>query len=375
MKQRAFGKRSGFDVPLANIGGMRYPKDHDEAVKLIRHAIDSGMKYIDTSRGYSESEVKIGKALKDGYREKVILSTKDAPWMVQNATDEDATAKAAVKRIKKQLKQLDVDYLDFYQMWSMSNRKQYDQAIAPGGFLDGLMQAKKEGLIGHIGITTHDSVENLMSYIDEIDWCEVMLFSYNLLSTSMAPVIAKAHENGIGTIIMNPVGGGKLTEQSPVLLDIVEKVGCKSIPDMAIRYIASNPNIDSMINGIRNISEVDDTIASVKAGPLTDEQMKVIDDFQTSIAKVRDEGFCTGCGYCMPCPEGIEIPRFMSLVFDYKVWQFKNDSMNRYGWYPEPKPDACIRCGQCEEKCTQKLNIMDDMEWAAATLARNKVKD
>ncbi len=256
-----FGKRSGFKVPRANIGGMRLPKDEDEAVDLIRFAIDSGMRYIDTSRGYGDSEIKIGKALKDGYREKVILSTKWSPWVTKIEDSDDTSADAVCRRIEESMRRLDVDYLDYYQIWNINNRENYDKAVAPGGMLEGIEKCIDRGLVGHTGFTTHDSVENLLTYIAEADWCEINSF---------------------------------LESRLP-----------------------------------------------------------------------KNTGFCTRCGYCMPCPQEIDIPAVMNLVAEDRFWGFTESARQRYQKIDGPKADACVACRKCEERCTQSLKIVDEMAFAA----------
>ena len=357
------GKRSGFKVPRTNIGAMRLPKDTDEAVALIRHAIDSGMKYIDTSRGYGDSEIKLGKALKDGYREKVILSTKWAPWIMKVEETDDYSADSVRRRIEESMKRLDVDYLDYYQIWNIDNRDNYTKATAKGGMLDGIKKAKKDGLIGHIGFTTHDTVENLLSYLPEIDWCQIVLFTYNLLSTTYAPAIEAYHKAGIGTIIMNPVGGGLLSGNSEVLMPLARRVGATSVPDLAIRYLMSNPNVDIIISGISKKQDVDDSIASANRKPFTRDEMRLIEELQKKTIEIKAE-FCTRCGYCKPCPEGIDIPTVMSCIADERFWGLREPAVARYNRMKEAKADACTQCGQCESKCTQKLKIIDEMMYA-----------
>ncbi len=363
MIERPFGRRSGFAVPRANIGGMRLPPDPDQAAALVRHAIDSGMKYVDTSRGYGDSEIKIGKALKDGYREKVILSTKWSPWIKKIEETDDASADCVRKRIEESMKRLDVDYLDYYQIWNIDSREHYRQAVAKGGMLDGIQKAVREGLVGHIGLTTHDKVPDLLSYTNEIDWCEIILITYNLLNTHYAPVLKAAHEKGIGTIVMNPVGGGRLAQPSRVLGQLAERVGAAGPADLAVRYIMSNPHVDTIICGMTKPSDVDDTIRSANAGPLAADQMKHIDAFLDAIAKERKR-FCTGCRYCLPCPKGIDIPAVMGAVFDDRVLDFKALARQRYRNMKTPKADICAHCGECREKCPQKLDVPTELEWA-----------
>ncbi len=342
---------------------MRLPADTDEAVALIRHAIDSGMRYIDTSRGYGDSEIKIGKALKDGYRQKVILSTKWAPWILQVEKSDNASADCMRKRIEESMQRLDVDYLDYYQVWSIGCREHYNQAVAKGGMVDGIRKAISEKLVGHTGFTTHDEVQNIIGYVQEADWCEIILFTCNLLNPVYEPAIEAAHARGIGTIIMNPLGGGLLAQPSPILGALAEDVGAKTIPELAIRFLVSNPAITAVISGISKMSDVDNTIAAVDRGPFTSAQIDLLSKALAE-AQVAKKGFCTGCRYCMPCGEKIDIPAIMNLITQYRLWGFQETARAGYRDLKGPKADACIRCGQCEEKCTQHLHIMEELEYA-----------
>ena len=361
MQIHPFGRRSGFQVPRTNIGAMRLPGDVDQAVALIRQAIDAGMRYIDTSRGYGDSEVKLGKALKNGYREKVILSTKWSPWITRIEPSDDTSATCVRKRIEESMHRLQVDYLDFYQVWNIDSKEHYEQAVAPGGMIDGIRQAREDGLVGHIGCTSHDSVEHLVEVLPEMDWCEVILVSYNLLNTAYAPVIHKAHELGIGVIIMNPVGGGRLAQPSSVLEVLAAGVGANSVPDLAIRYQMSNPGIDTILSGISKPGDVTASVRSVEAGAFNPDALKKIENVLDHVAAAR-KSFCTGCAYCMPCPQGIDIPGVMSAILEERLWGMKSEAISRYRDLKGPKADECIHCGTCEEKCPQHLDIMDEIE-------------
>jgi hypothetical protein len=374
-----FGTRSGFSIPRANIGAMRLPKDSDEAVALIRHAIDSGMKYIDTSRGYGESEIKLGRALKDGYRDKVILSTKWSPWITKIDPGDDSSADCVVRRIEESMARLDVDYLDFYQVWNIQNRDQYQQTIRKGGFLDGIMKAKSRGLIGHTGFTSHDSVENLLDYIDEADWCEVLLVSYNIIDTTYEPVLRKAKEKGIGTIVMNPMGGGKLATAGSVFDALARESGCVDLPDLALRFIMANPDVDTVISGISKASDVDRTVAAVNSRAFTEREYAAIRAF-VGARSSKNMGFCTSCDYCMPCPNDVHIPRIMKAIFQQRFLGFEREGAALYNsigdkWVKHRNASACNECGLCVSKCTQKLDIPAEMAYARATWPNPPVHD
>tara|TARA_B100000609_G_scaffold164390_1_gene136839 strand:- start:185 stop:1297 length:1113 start_codon:yes stop_codon:yes gene_type:complete len=365
MKKRPFGTRSGLEVNPVSIGAMRFPDDMLDSVEIIRHAIDSGLVYIDTSRCYGESEFKLARALKDGYREKVILSTKSSPWVKQIQPTDDGSSDGIVRRIQEQLVRLDVDYLDFYQVWSLNNEENWEMATRKGGMVDGIKKARDMGLVKHIGITSHEKPEDIIRHLPDSDWMECILLSYNVMQRSYEKVIEKAHELGIGTIVMNPCGGGKFAENSPVLLKVAEAVGAKDVADMAIRYVSSNPNVDTMLCGMTKIKDIDDTITSVDKTPFTPEQIAYINESFEAFSK---EKFCTGCKYCMPCPAGINIPNILNLIYEDRILGLKENAAKGYKspWVSKVKADACTKCGQCMTKCTQKIDIIKEMEYAHA---------
>ncbi len=357
-----FGKRSGLKVHPVSMGTMRFPKDDQEAVLLIRESIDAGMIYIDTSRGYVDSELKLAKALKDGYREKVILSTKWSPWILEVEPDDNASAECTYKRILESMGRLEVDKLDFYQVWNIDSKEHYKQATAKDGMLDGIMRAMDEGLIEHTGFTTHDTPENVSGYIDDADWCEAILFTYNILNPAYRDVIAKAHDKGIATIVMNPLGGGMLAEDSPVLKNAVRKaLGHENIIEASHRYLASSEIVDTILCGISKPPDIASTIENFSKPALTADQMKSLEDAMDEISS-RSMGFCVDCKYCMPCPQGINIPVMMRVSYLNRFLKLKSRPAELYSWQSK-SPAECTACGECEEKCTQKLKIIEEMKY------------
>jgi len=187
-----------------------------------------------------------------------------------------------------------------------------------------------------------------------------LLTTYNLLNTKYAPVIKAARSVGIGTVVMNPVGGGALTKTNPLLTALAQEVGAVSTADLAVRYVLSNPNIDTMLCGMNKLSDVDDTIASVERGVFSAGQLKRINSYLADIRK-KASSFCTGCKYCMPCPEGIDIPFVMACILDARYWGFEESARERYRNLKGKKADACVQCRKCEEACTQHLEIVKEM--------------
>ncbi|MBL7107600.1 MAG: aldo/keto reductase [Phycisphaerae bacterium] len=369
-EQVDFGKRSGLKVYPVSIGAMRFPEDDNQAVALIRQAIDAGMIYIDTSRGYGDSEIKLGKALKDGYREKVILSTKCSPWGKKIEPTDDASAECTYKRIKESMQRLDVEYLDFYQIWNIMSPECYEKAVRKGGMLDGIRKAMDEGLVRHTGFTTHDKPENISRYIDEADWCETILFTYNMMNQTYKDVVAKAHDKGIATVVMNPMGGGMFAEGSPVFDKAVkDAVDLDNAIEAAHLYLASDPNVDTILCGITKPEDIFSTIENYQKPFLTPDQMQALEKAMAGLS-MESMGFCTGCKYCLPCPKGINIPEMMNIVYTTKLLKAHRRAKEFYGWaFNEDNPEKsshptdCIECGQCEQKCTQRLKIIDELKY------------
>ena len=365
-KKVDFGRRSGLKVYPVSIGAMRLP-DEEKSTPLMRQAIDAGMVYIDTCRGYGDSEIKVGKSLKDGYREKVILSTKWGPWNIKVDPDDTFSADCTYKRILESMQRLEVEYLDFYQVWDMSSPERYEQATCKGGMLDGIRRAMDERLVKHTGFTTHDTPENISRYIDEADWCEAILFTYNMMNLTYKDVIAKAHEEGIATIVMNPINGGMFAHDSSVLSTVTKKTAeTENVIEAAHRYLDGNENVDTILCGIEKTSDITATLENYQKLPLTKKQMADLEAEMANISK-GSTNFCTGCKYCMPCPQEINIPHMMDLTYYDKILKIPTFAQNTYTQHIKANkgPADCTQCGKCEQKCTQKLKIIDHLQHLA----------
>jgi len=202
-----------------------------------------------------------------------------------------------------------------------------------------------------------------------MDWCEVILVSYNILNKSYAPVLEKAKQLGIGTIVMNPVGGGTFAEHSPMFDELLSLTGSVSCADLAIRYVLSNPDVDTIISGISKISDVDASMGSLMRPLFDATTLQKIDTFLEGLS-VENVHFCTNCGYCMPCPQEVNIPKVMEAIYNYRYLGFKKNAKQLYKrissveWIKGNDAAACINCGICTPKCTQNLPIPEEMNFA-----------
>ncbi|MDR1444615.1 MAG: aldo/keto reductase [Treponema sp.] len=375
MQYAEFGK-SGVRVSRLGFGCMRFPKcerkgimvwDHDESVRLLHHAMDIGINYLDTAPLYcdTESEIIVGKALK-GRRNSVYVSTKNN---IKTSSGDDFE-----RMFETSMKKLDIDYIDFYHFWGIS-LDVFRENAAPKGPLDRAVRLKKEGVIRHISFSFHDSPGNMSQIIREGKGIfETVLCQYNLLDQSLTGDIAFAREQGLGVVIMGPVGGGRLGAPSPVIQSLLPgKVA--SSAELALRFVLTNPNVTMALSGMGSIKMVDEN-AAVADNParLTETELARINEMMRENARLADL-YCTGCNYCMPCPGGLHIPEIFRLMNYHRVYKLTGYAREQYaliGHSEERKykdAAACIDCGLCEKKCPQRLKIREQLRQTHAELA------
>ena len=364
MRFRDFGK-TGYSVAALSIGAMRLPKDYDEATALVRRAIDLGCNYIDTSRGYGESELKLARALKDGYRERVILSTKCSPWIYE---EEGYTTSAddARRKIDDSMTRLEVDRLDFYQVWNIHTAEVWAACRAPGAMVDGIHQAMDEGLVDHMAATTHAPEEVVFEMIDS-GLFETLTVTYHLLDRERERVMERAAEQGIGIVVMNPLAGGALAFPSSTIGGFLPERGMTS-KQLALRFVLDHPAVSCIISGISRLSDVEENAATWAMPPLTAEERA---ELARRAAALEGEGrqFCTQCGYCMPCKNGVSIKGIFNLMTRARLFGLNEWARTSYAaMKAEARADRCVLCGECEPKCTNHMAICEELERAHAFL-------
>lgn len=344
---------------------MRLPKDEDEAISVIRRALDLGVNYVDTALGYGESEVIVGKAIK-GYRERVFLSTKNPC--------SDADGKAWRERLERSLTRLDVDHIDFYQVVHGLSWNGYEKHFTqPDAAMDQARRAKDEGLIGHMCFSSHDTPENIIKLIDTGEFVG-MTVQYNLLDRRNEGAIEHAAGHGMGVVVMGPVGGGRLAAPSETIMRMIPG-GVKSSAEAALRFVLANPNVTCAISGMNAVAQVEENVATAsREEPLSAKEKDAIAAALAETKKLADL-YCTGCGYCMPCPNEVNIPenfRYMNYHRVYGITDWSKRMYARLGtenwWIKGKKAADCVACGECEPKCPQNIPIMEQLKETAETL-------
>jgi len=358
MIYRRFGK-TGMDVSAVSFGAMRLPTEEvgdkhvvkaDEAVAVVHRAFELGVNYIDTGHGYcwGQSEPLFGRFL-DGWRERVFVSTKSPVWKLEGRADYRKT-------LELQLRTMGLEYLDLYYLHGLS-WKNLEEKVRPWRLDEEAERAKRDGLIRHVGFSCHDTPTNIVRLVDE-GWAEAMLVQYNLLDQKNAPAIAHAAGKGLGVAIMGPVGGGRLRTPTPALRKLLPG-GTSSMPELALRFVLANPDVSCALSGMGSLAMVEQNAAVGSRGDaaLSVPEMRQVQAAAAELKKLADL-YCTGCNYCMPCPNGVNIPRCFELLNHHRVYGLTDHARRGYRRLkPESRADKCVECGQCEEKCPQKIEI------------------
>lgn len=333
MNRMILGK-TGLKINRFGFGGIPIQRvEEKQAVETVLHAVEKGVDFIDTSRAYTTSERRIGLALKKT-RKKVVLASKSR----------SRTSDGVLEDLEVSLKELQRDYIDIYQCHFVHNDDDYQQVISPGGAFEGLIHAKKSGLIGHIGITSHNL--DLMDRILDDGHFETIMVCFSFLEPkARKKIIPRAIENNVGVIAMKSFSGGIIDH-----------------PGLAIKYALSYPGL-AIIPGVES-KDLFDQNWEVFLGTheLTDTEKQEIE----KIIQQYDKNFCRRCDYCQPCSEDIPIQLILGLRW---ALQRFGKGFAREVWPRESiaKARDCSECGECLDRCPYQLPIPDlikeNIEW------------
>ena len=359
MRYRPLGK-TGLMVSALSFGCMRLFEDMELNEKMLSKAIDYGINYFETTRGYcsGQCQQRTAPGIK-GKTSGVIVSGKAA-------ISPDTTAYGFRKEIELQLEILGLSHFKFFQVgWFGWDR--IGHLLKRGGVLDAIREAQDQGLIQRIGFTGHDTPDNFIKCI-ETGLFDSLTVPYNLINRSYEPAISRAGELGVGVVAMCPVAGGMLASESS---RIQTELGI-NMPtiQMALEFVLSNPNVSTVCSGMNTIEMLDQNVQIVKDfDPAGDFNAKVCEGLDRMREAFGDK-FCTSCRYCMPCPEGLNIPYLMGLHQNWRVFGIEDSvklvlKRTEPGGETIPKwrdPSACVKCGKCETACPNQLGIIKAME-------------
>lgn len=334
MKYRELGP-TGLSVSAVGFGGVPILRvDEKQALETVHRALDLGISIIDTARSYGDSEVKIGLAISDR-RHGVVLATKS---MARDRT-------GMAEHIDNSLKALRTDYVDLYQVHDV-REGELDRILGSGGAMEALVRAREQGKVRHIGMSGHQP-DAVIPAIESGAFSTVQLplniVDYPLFSDAL-PV---AEARGMGVIVMKPLCGGIL-ESAP----------------RALRFVLSHPAVSTAIPGMATIAEVEENAAvGSESIDLAAVDLKKLE----AEAEALGNRFCRRCGYCLPCPAGIDIPDIFRFE-RYHVSYFAREWAREQYEALESSVDDCLDCGECESRCPYELAIREGLQRAHATL-------
>ena len=355
--------RTGKKVSVVGFGGMRFDtsRSKEENAELLHYANSKGINYFDTAPNYcsDQSEDIFGIAFKD-MPGQFYSSTKGMPQALD-------TAQKAREGVMKSLDRLGVPKINFYHVWCLRKMDHYHLAMKKGGQYEGLLRCKEEGLIDHIVFSSHQPGHEVKQILDEGHF-DGVLMGINILNYPYRwEGVKAAHESGYGVVAMNPLGGGMIPQHEKEVAFLGSDG--ETPTEAALRFIVSCPEITVALNGFTTREHIDTACKVAEdCEPLTDADLKRI---RENLSENMNE-VCTACGYCeKECPQEIPISAYMMYynqkqMFGVSDEQMKNGMHGEREWQmlAARKAEAadCTECGQCEEACTQHLNIIDRLK-------------
>lgn len=367
MKYRIFGKLDWKPSALG-FGCMRLPVTDNQpsganidevlSIEMIRHAIDKGVNYIDTAYPYHQgkSEIVTGRALRDGYRDRVKIATKLPVWLVNEPADFD-------RLLGEQLDKLSTDHIDFYLLHALT-RKRWEDNVLKHDLLNKAQAAMKDGRIHYLGFSFHDSYEVFEEILKAHDWtfCQIQYNYMDINNQAGTKGLKLAADRGVGVVVMEPLMGGNLANPPEAVRTAMGKAADHYSPaDLALKWIWNQPEVSLVLIGMSTMEQVTENLDSADESAVNSfgvDEQNAIDALRNSFSS-RIAVPCTNCKYCLPCPHGVEIPTNFEFFNHAFLYDDLAGAKFRYSVYlsPSERSDNCIACGECEEKCPQQIQI------------------
>ncbi len=367
------------ELSILGFGCMRFPVTPEgnineaEATEILRYAIDNGVNYVDTAWSYHNemSEPFVGRALQNGYREKVNLATKLPSWLIEKHEDMDFY-------LNEQLRRLRTDTIDFYLVHSL-NRQRWDNMVQHDVF-SFLERAKADGRIRYGGFSFHGEYELFEDILNAWHWdfCQIQ---YNYLDENYQAGtrgLKEAASRGLGVVIMEPLRGGKLAVNVPDTIQGIWKEAREEMSPAAwgLRWVWNHPEVSVVLSGMNSINQVKENIAAAAKGipgALSVHDLDVVARVKEEY-KRRMKVDCTNCRYCMPCPQGVNIPECFNRY--NMAFMFDDEKMAKDTYFVFVKDyeraSLCVECGACEEVCPQNLPIRQQLKEVVSLFEKDK---
>ena len=374
--------KKGNQLSILGYGCMRFTKngssiDLEKAEQELMYGISHGINYLDTAYVYPGNEEAVGKILaKNHCREEINLATKLPHYLIR-------TRAGAEKKFQEELQRLQTDYIDYYLMHMLNDCRTWEKLVQIG-IRDWIEEKKKSGVIQNIGFSYHGNSENFRALLDAYDWdfCQIQ---YNYLdehAQAGREGLEYAGEKGIPVIIMEPLRGGRLVNHLPQgARECIAKSDTFHTPaELALRWLWDQPQVTCVLSGMNSIDMVKENIRIAE----TAEPNQFGEQEQALIAQVREEIQkkmkvpCTGCGYCMPCPQHVDIPMAFHC-YNLRYAEGKHSGMWEYVQSTAMRRDTtsasqCIGCGKCERHCPQGIQIREKLKEAVRELETPKYR-
>lgn len=368
--------RYGKPISILGYGCMRFTKkgghfDEEKAEQELMEAIENSVNYLDTAYIYSGSEVLLGKILEKNHcRKKVNLATKLPQYLIKS--------EAALERyFNEQLSRLKTDYIDYYLMHMLTDIAAWEK-LKRLGIEEWIEKKKAEGRIHNIGFSFHGNTEMFLKILDAYDWdfCQIQYNYIDEHTQAGRRGLKAAAEKGIPVIIMEPLRGGKLVDLLPERAKrrIAEDRKKRTPAELAFRWLWDQPEVTCVLSGMNSLEMVRENIkvaSEVQTGEFTEEDVALVASVRDEIQKTMKVG-CTGCGYCMPCPKGIDIPaafRCYNRMYAEEKGSGRHEYLQVTAFQKEMNlPGTCVKCGKCESRCPQHIEIRNELKNAEKAL-------